>query len=188
MKTGVRLGVFLECAFALLGQAKPNDVYGWDKVKWGMTLAEVRSVYTSRTSEESPGRFAECSDVPVHNCLPDRGPHIDLLDPVEIGDIKMDATVQAGYGSTNVASVQLADLAGSLRSGNGIRDFDILKTLLIQKYGSPADQETKRDEIGTRVTTVLWAFPSTAILLSLREDTVVYLEYKATDRKALDKL
>jgi hypothetical protein len=100
----------------------------------------------------------------------------------------MDATVQAGYGSTKVVSVQLADLAGALRSGNGIRDFDTLKMLLIQKYGTPANQETKKDEIGAHVTTVLWAFPSTAILLSLREETVIYLEYKAADKKALDKL
>jgi hypothetical protein len=100
----------------------------------------------------------------------------------------MEVTVQAGYGSAKVVSVELVDLAGGLVEGHGIRNFDTLRTLLIQKYGTPANQETKLDDIGAHVTTVLWTLPSTAIRLSLREEKGIFLEYKATDKKALDKL
>jgi hypothetical protein len=188
MKTASRLSVFT-FAVALSGQTPPKDVTGWDKIKWGITLTDVRTAYNlPATAKEWPGAAAHCGDYPIAYCLPDRGPYIGI-DPIEIGTIKMtDITVQAGYGSTKVVSVQLADFAGATGRGNGISDFDTLKTLLIQKYGSPANQETKRDDIGASVTTVLWTFPSTSILLSLRERSVIYLEYKATDKKALDKL
>ena len=35
----VRLGALVALAVALFGQAKPKDVDGWDKIKWGMTIA-----------------------------------------------------------------------------------------------------------------------------------------------------
>jgi hypothetical protein len=188
MKTMIRLGVLSALVVALYGQAKPKDVDGWDKVKWGMTLAEVRSAYSSRTTEEYPGAAAKCFDSPIHYCLSDRGPYVRLLDRIEIGPTTMEVTVQAGYGSAKVVSVELVDLAGGLVEGHGIRNFDTLRTLLIQKYGTPANQETKLDDIGAHVTTVLWTLPSTAIRLSLREEKGIFLEYKATDKKALDKL
>ena len=188
MKIGARLLV-ASFAVALLGQTPPKDVSGWDKIKWGMTLAEVRSAYNlPATTKEWPGREAGCFDSPIHYCLPDRGPYIDMDDPIEIGDIKMKPKVKAGYGSTKVVSVELADFGGATGSRNGVRNFDTLKTLLIQKYGAPVTQETKLDDIGAHVKTVLWTFPSTAITLSLREEKVIFLEYKMTDKKALDKL
>jgi hypothetical protein len=102
---------------------------------------------------------------------------------VDIGGIKMQADVKTDYRSAKVNSVELSEF-----SENGISDFDTLKTLLIQKYGAPTSQETKLDDIGAHVKTAVWTFPSTAITLSLREGKVIYLDYKMTDKKALDVL
>ncbi len=41
----VRLGALAALAVALSGQLKPKDVDGWDKIKWGMTIAQARSAY-----------------------------------------------------------------------------------------------------------------------------------------------
>lgn len=188
MKISIRFGLMIALAASASGQTKPKDVDGWGKIKWGMTLAEVRSLYSVPVStKEWPETAARCLDSPIPSCLPDRGPYI-FLDSVEVGDIKMKVTVQAGYKSTKVVSVQLADLNGASGTGNGVRNFDTLKTLLIQKYGTPVNQETKIDDIGAHITTVLWTFTSTSILLTLREQKVIYLEYGATDKKALGVL
>jgi hypothetical protein len=94
----------------------------------------------------------------------------------------MNVWVVAKNGSDRISKVELSALLA------GSQKFDTLKTLLIQKYGIPVNEETKTDEINARVTTVLWTFPSTSIHLMLREGRTIFLEYTATDKKALDVL
>jgi hypothetical protein len=180
MQIPTRFLIVITAASSAYGQVPPKDVFGWGKIKWGMTLADVKSAYKLPAStNEFPETKAECFHQPMDYCLPDRGSHFSM-DAVDVGDIHMGVTVEAAYGSTKVANVRLSDFAGASKNGVGIRDFDALRIMLIQKYGPIANQETKLDEIGARVTTVLWTFPSTAIILSLREQSVVYLEYRAS--------
>jgi hypothetical protein len=105
-----------------------------------------------------------------------------LLEPVKIGDIAMKVDTFTKGDTDSIKRIQLYNFFSNQH------DFDTLKTLLTQKYGASASQETKRDEINARITTVLWTFPSTSILLTLREGKTLYLDYTATDKKALDKL
>lgn len=176
--------LLIVASFYATAQVPPKDVTGWGKVKWGMTLTEVKSAYRPSILNEFPGQAASCSEYPMHYCVPDRGPFLEMSDPTEIGDIKMHVKIQAAYKSTKIIGVELSDLIGK----NGPDNFDTLKALLIQKYGAPSNQETKIDEIGAHVRSILWTLPSTAILLTIRQEATLFLEYKATDKKALDKL
>jgi hypothetical protein len=97
----------------------------------------------------------------------------------------MRVSIGARHGSDQISRVRLSMNAATTR------DFDTLKTLLIQKYGPPIDGETRTD--GTDgIRTFLWTFPSTSIRLTLTQGQKgqgrIDLEYMATDRSALDVL
>jgi hypothetical protein len=68
-------------------------------------------------------------------------------------------------------------------------DFETLKSLLIEKYGKPATEDSHIEE---GVKSVTWIFPSTSIQLEITgaESHLghILLIYSATDRKALDAL
>jgi hypothetical protein len=164
MKTAIRFGAFIALAFALLGQVPPKDVDGYDKIKWGMTIAEVRSAYDVTA--------------PVQNrSLP--------LPPVKINNIEMRAYASTNEGTERISKVAL--LWGFNDAGfSGPYGFSTIKALLIQKYGPPINEETKI-QYGDQTKTALWTFPSTTILLTFRP-AYINLEYTETDKKALDKL
>jgi hypothetical protein len=162
-------------AITLPGQTPPRDVDGWGKIKWGMTLADVSRVYEIDRHEDNDFWTQLISQ------------------PVDIGDITMKVSFGAKHGSEQVSKVHLWMTFGRRDSAPtaSAKDFDTLKTLLIQKYGSPADGGTETD--GTdRIRTFLWTFPSTSILLTLTQGQNamgrIDLEYAATDKKALDAL
>ena len=138
----------------VFGQDKPKDVAGWDKIKWGMTIADVRSAYHIEAPPESKDDWI-------------------LLDlkPVKMGEVEMGVQIGARQRSEKIASVRLWSHFGLASSAPraGSQDFDTLRTLLIQKYGHPANEETKRGENFRLIRTVLWTFPSTSIVLSLEQ-------------------
>jgi hypothetical protein len=165
-----------EFAIALLGQSPPKDVYGWDKIKWGMTISEARAIYAVSTPTETSGYWTLLN-------IPD----------VKIGDISLKASVGAKHGSDQITLAALWMSFGLTKDAPraGPEDFDTLKTLLTQKYGTPVSDETTRN-VNTRDRTVSWTFPSTSIVLalSLYETRLgsISLRYTAPDKKALDKL
>jgi hypothetical protein len=169
----VRLGALAALAVALFGQAKPKDVEGWDKIKWGMTLAEARSTYDVKTQPESSDDWT-----------------LLTLNPVKIGDIQMGVQVAARHGSAKITSARLWSYFGlpSSAPSAGPQDFDALKAMLIQKYGPPASEEAKRGENFRLLKTVLWTFPSTSILMTLEQSASlpnlgnIILDYTATDK------
>ncbi len=162
MKTVLRLCVSVALAgIALLGQTKPKDIDGWGKIKWGMTIAEARSAYGMSKSGKNEEQ------------------RVFLEQKIKVGDI--DLSVEIAAKNNRIAKVELSDLPA------GSSDFDKIKTLLIQKYGTPASQESKIADFGVHAT-ALWTFPSTSIFLEGRGGDVVFLSYTATDKKALDVL
>ncbi len=176
----LQLCVAIGLAFAgvAAGQEKPKDVDGWGKIKWSMTIADVRAAYNAQSQAETNEYWTNVT-----------------LDPVKVGDISMKASAGAKHGSERVTQVRLWLSFGlpSDPATAGFHDFDTLRTLLIQKYGSPINEETKR-EYGDPVKTVLWTFPSTSITLKLDQKAsapnlgTITLQYMATDKKALDVL
>jgi hypothetical protein len=169
----VRLGALAALSVSLCGQPKPKDVDGWDKVKWGMTLAEARSAYDVKTQPEGSDNWT-----------------LLTLNPVKIADIQMGVQVAARHGSEKITSVRLWSYFGlpSSAPSAGPQDFDALRGMLIQKYGPPASEEAKRGENFRLVKTVLWTFPSTSILMTLEQSASlpnlgnITLDYTATGK------
>jgi hypothetical protein len=169
----VRLCAVAALAVALYGQPKPKDpvpqdIAGWDKIKWGMTISDARSAYAVDAKSESKDNWALLE-----------------LSPVKLAGVEMGVEVGAKQGGDKIALVRLWSSFGlpSSPPAAGAQDFDTLKTALIQKYGQPADEETKRGENFRLMKTVLWTFPSTSILLSLEQSASlpnlgnIYLDY-----------
>lgn len=159
-------------AVVLFGQSRPKDVDGWDKIQWGMTMAEARSAY----------------DVDAKPATKDEWTLLELK-PVHLSGVQMGVQVGAREGAGKISLVRLWSFFGLPSSPPLARpqDFDTLKATLIQKYGQPAKEEMKRGGENTHLfKTALWTFPSTSILLSLEQSTAlpnlgtIYLEYTAT--------
>lgn len=162
--------VVLALAGTAMSQTKPKDVDGWGKIKWGMTIAESRAAYNVQTQPRTDQYWT-----------------FQKLESVKIGDIDMNAEAMAKRGSDHIVRVQLNWIFfGHPEGPSGSLGFEAIKTLLIQKYGTPVSDETKR-EYGDPVRDVLWTFPSTSLVLELSK-VAVTLEYRETDKKALDVL
>jgi len=169
----MRFGALVALAVALYGQPKPKDVVGWDKIKWGMTIAQARSAYAVETPPESKDNWT-------------------LLDlkPVKVGGIEMGVQVGARLGSEKISVARMWSFFGLPSSAPlaGPRDFDTLKAMLIQEYGAPASEDTKRGENFRLLKSVLWTFPSTSIVLALEQSSSlpnlgnIFLEYAEVDK------
>ena len=151
----------------------PKDVNGWDKIRWGMTIAEARAAYDIHTETENKDNWT-----------------LLYLTPAKIGGVEMGVQVGARAGGDKIAMVRLWSFFGLPSSTplSGPRDFDTLKSTLTQQYGHPAGEETKRGENNHIIKTVLWTFPSTSILLSLEQSALlpnvgtIYLDYTAAGK------
>lgn len=158
-----RFGVFVALAVSLYGQGilkqgRPKDVAGWDKIIWGMTMAEVRAAYNIQTEPEKQDDWT-----------------LLQLNPVKTGGVQLGVQVGAREGDAKISSVRLWSHFGLQNSppGASARDFDTLRTSLIEKYGQPANEETKRGENFRLIKTVSWTFPSTSILMTLEESSSI---------------
>ena len=181
MITALRLtAVSFLAASAVFCQIK--DVQGWDKVKWGMSVAEVRAAYGSRASEPLAGSVK-------NDKL--------LISDIHIGEITASADIYTATNSDKVVSAEIAATGWSGITGSGRQSiFGMLKPLLIQKYGTPRCEDRVPDFDGGFIdSTLLWVFPSTSVKLRWSEDTspghnngFVSIEYKAIDKKAVDAL
>lgn len=54
MKLSLLLTMIAGLAFA---QVKSQDITGWGKIKWGMTISEARSIYPSATGDGTKERL-----------------------------------------------------------------------------------------------------------------------------------
>lgn len=183
---------------AAIASCQPKDVTGWSKIKWGMTLAEAREVFGERASRVDP-----------------QGPDSQsfTVKDVMIGDIAATALVVSARNSNRVGLVTIQatkyelivgdELVQSGAVANQIQTFSTLKRLLIEKYGTPKNEDHKPDGRGYMNSTVLWVFPTTSIILELHEPSAsevqqalrlrmptsghVTVQYRAID-KSLDSL
>ncbi|MGP0071684.1 MAG: hypothetical protein ACLPWF_07090 [Bryobacteraceae bacterium] len=174
----VRLGALAALVVALYGQPQPEDAKlkdlgGWDKIRWGMTMAEVRAAYGIDTEPETKDGWT-----------------LLQLKPVKIGGVEMGVQVGARQDAGKIASVKLWSYFGIPTAGPsaGPQDFDTLRTILIEKYGAPASEESKRGENFRLIKTVLWTFPSTSVQMTLEQSSSlpslgnIFVEYTATGK------
>jgi hypothetical protein len=165
-------------AAALQGQTKPKEVDGWDKIKWGMTIAEARAAYDIGAQPKETDTWTLLE-----------------LNPIKMGGVEMGVQVGARQGTARISEVTLWSFFGLPSSPPlaGPRDFDTLRTMLIQTYGQPAGEEEKRGDNSHLIKTVVWTFPSTSILLKLEQSAslpnlgTIYLDFTANDTKVLGK-
>jgi hypothetical protein len=173
-----RLAALAALAVVLSGQPKPkdpapDDVPGWDKIRWGMTMAEVRTAYATHTEPENKDNWTLLN-----------------LNPVKIGGVEMGVQVGARR-SEKISSIRLWSFFGVPNAAPlaGAQDFDTLRNILIQQYGYPANEEAKRGENFRLIKTVLWTFPSTSIVLALEQSASlpnlgnIYLDYTEAAHK-----
>jgi len=143
------LFIFVEGANAA---QKPPDVYGWDKLKWGMTGEEIKAAFGK--------------DIKVHKPREDAGEGVysDLeLTGITIGGEPFRASLWLGIGTkklTKIVFVPKGESEGYARAETFIK----VEEELVSKYGDPDEEETSNDP-GTSAERK-WAFPSTVIELS----------------------
>jgi hypothetical protein len=156
--------------------AQPADPGGWNNIKWGMTLAEVRALY--------PGAAQEHNDYWTHLALP----------AVKIDGVPFGVTASAPKGSDKITLVSLDCSFGippdpRWQLCGGPSDFETLKTLLIQKYGRQKNEEHKVF-YNDLIHLFLWVFPSTSIELQLSQTEgapnlgSIGIQYRALDPRA----
>ncbi len=180
-KLGTSLaGLFLITASAAVCQ--PNDVQGWTRIKWGMTVSEARETFRGQVSDP---RVA----TPPEAILVDRF----IVNDIQIGRITAEAAIQTERDSNQVVAVRIR-ATGPMSTGMArTSTYSTLKHLLITKYGTPQNEDHSPYGTGGTDSRVLWLFPSTSITLRWSEmgngeNGVVTIKYEALDRNALDAL
>jgi hypothetical protein len=153
-----RLALIGALGLILFAQQKPADVDGWDKIQWGMTIAEARAAYGVEAKPERKDNWTL----------------VDLK-PVKLGGVPMGVQIAAQGGSEKISSVRLWSYFGLSNSAPGAssQDFETLKAALIEKYGLPAGEETRHGENYRIIKTISWTFPSTSVLLTLEASTSI---------------
>lgn len=131
---------------------KPPDVYGWEKLKWGMTGDEIKAAFGK--------------DIKVHKPREDasEGVYSDLeLTGLTIGGEPFRASLWMSSSTkklTKIVFVPKGEPEGYERAETFIK----VEEELVSKYGDPSTEETSNDP-GTSADRK-WVFPSTVIELS----------------------
>jgi hypothetical protein len=140
------------CAGGAHSARNPPDVYGWDKLKWGMTGDEIKAAYGK--------------DIKVHKAREDarEGVYSDLeLTGITIGGEPFRASLWMGAGTNKLSKVVLVP-KGEPEGYAWAETFIKVEEYLVSMYGDPDKEETSNDP-GTSAERK-WAFPSTTIELS----------------------
>jgi hypothetical protein len=170
-----------------------GDVSGWDKIRWGMTIAQAAALYKVPKTNAEKGKD---------------GWTLLKLPQIMVAGTKMNVRVAAQLNKiSEVAISPVSDdpfkqTIESLKHQLGKEDaapkdtsarplFEKLKVLLIQKYGHPTEEVPRTpdaDDADYMRTSVLWVFPSTSISLELDEAKLfndVGITYKAKEKSGV---
>lgn len=152
----MRLPALLTFAVCLLAQTRPKDVDGWDKIRWGQSIAAVRADYGVAKQPENKDGWS-----------------LLQLAPVKLGGVTMGVQVGAPQNSNKVAYVRLWSYFGLPDStpGASAEDFDRLRSALLKQYGNPSNEEAHHEENFRLIKTTTWKFPSTTIQLKLEQSS-----------------
>jgi hypothetical protein len=162
---------------SLLAQAQ--DLDGWKNIKWGMTVVQAKAVLGDTAS--APEEEYNPNSTMVERIL---------VKGLHIGNLGVSASVYTMQNSEKIVAVTLN--ASDMHDPPAHRAdvFSTLKTLLIQKYGTPKNENRGPDGKGDVEQTVLWTFPSTTLTLTWYETEPRYalgfvrIRYRAVDKDA----
>lgn len=125
--------LLLLIAGSVYAASKPSDVYGWDKLKWGMTGEEIKSAYDK--------------DIKVHKARQDEkeGLYSDLeLTGIAIGGVPFRASLWMNAATkklTKIVFVPKGEPAGYAWAETFIK----VEEDLVSRYGDPDKEETSND-------------------------------------------
>jgi hypothetical protein len=131
---------------------KPPDVYGWEKLKWGMTGDEIKAAFGK--------------DIKVHKPREDAGEGVysELeLTGLTIGGEPFRASLWMDIGTKKLSKIVFVP-KGEPEGYAWAETFVKVEDDLVSKYGDPSTEETSNDP-GTSAERK-WVFPSTGIELS----------------------
>jgi len=131
---------------------KPQDVNGWEKLKWGMTGDEIKAAFGK--------------DIKVHKPREDAGEGVysELeLTGLTIGGEPFRASLWMGIGTKKLSKIVFVPKVEP-EGFAWAETFIKVEEDLISKYGDPSTEETSNDP-GTSAERK-WVFPSTVIELS----------------------
>jgi len=60
--------LFYAIAASSGANTKPNDVYGWENLKWGMPASEVESVLGKGVEKRQPSTIVRTVCIPILRC------------------------------------------------------------------------------------------------------------------------
>lgn len=150
----------------------PKDIAGWGKLTWSMQPTQAKALYADHTVQVG----LKIGDITV--------PDMVVIKDVDIDGMPVDVHLQFDKKTNNLIIITLDPglkykpaPTGELAAMPMEREmaFGHFKTLLIGKYGAPANEERKptydllNHPNGTQ-TTLMWAFPSTTIKLEWDEE------------------
>jgi len=126
----VRLGLVAALAVVLYGQPKPKDVDGWDKIKWGMTIADARSTYRIDTQPESRDNWM-----------------LLQLHPVKMGNVEVGVQVGARTDTAKITSIRLWSFFGAPNSAPNAspQDFDMTP----EEFAAATTPDPGTDDVGS---------------------------------------
>jgi hypothetical protein len=178
MKTLLFVALLVSCgSFA---QSR-NEVNGWGKIKWGMSLAQVRKEYAEfkivpETVAWPTITNGEMTLKTIIDTSKFRITHFDF-DGMDV-DVVVYKNPKADGVSQGALEPDLSTKASKNKNGGKNRfvrqeAFDHFRTLLIGKYGAPSNEQRVPQYLAGHEDgferTVMWTFPSTTIKLLLRE-------------------
>lgn len=131
---------------------KPNDVYGWENLKWGMPAGEVESVLGKNVKKRQAKHDKE------------DGVYTDLeMRDINIGGSELRASFWMDADTKELSKIVFVPQEKA-EGYNLAETFIKLEESLVDKYGDPDVENTSNDP-GTSAERV-WNFPSTEIELS----------------------
>jgi len=145
--------IFLVSSLSLNAATKPNDVYGWDNVKWGMTGEEIQEVLGKKVKKRGVKH--------------DKKDH--MFAELELRGIKITkkgsfrASFWMDEGSKKLKRIVFVP-EGQPKQYEWAETFIDLENYLVEKYGDP-DLEKTSNDLGTSAERI-WKFYSTEIEMS----------------------
>lgn len=168
------LFLFVSSLFVNAG-AKPNDVYGWDKLRWGMTQEEVVSILGKEVKKRDV-RHDEKDN--MYSSLQLRKNKID--------ENEFRASLWMDSDTKKLKRIVFVP-EGQPEKYEWAEMFIELEHYLVNKYGAPTIEKTSNDP-GTSADRI-WMFPTTEIelsYLSLEGSELLLLVFLQTERTLTD--
>lgn len=166
--------VALSCGFAV-GQTRPSDVEGWQRLKWGMSEKEVRAIFGSQIVELPPNRQRKFMDGDVADLA---------IESYQVGPTNFRIEFKMDPRTRRLNGVSLDKTAISV-SPDRFYAGDLLNAL-IQKYGQPNNRKLESGD-----ETYAWNFKSTTIrLVQFRTSvmSMLFVQYLSAANLGSNKL